>query len=326
MPNAQSLISIPLCTYNGVAFLRQQMDSLLQQTHVHFEIVAVDDCSDDTTVQLLHDYARRDARIRVVVQPENLGFRRNFEYALQLCVGDYIAPCDQDDIWVPEKLAVLLRNIGSRALIYCDSVLVDAEGNSLGIRMSDKWPMRNLSSPLNFVMTNCVSGHAMLFRRELLQQALPIPAVFFHDWWLAALAATAEGVAYWPEVLVRYRQHHNNVTDVLKQRDARRMSHGAGIDRLRATRERLDALASLPGTHQRYLQRLLVLWDRRFQQWVSIELPLHMFRQAGELFCLTRRTALQRALAPMKYLLGLRLKRWLEPSKYGESMPVHRPK
>jgi glycosyltransferase involved in cell wall biosynthesis len=183
--SSDPLISIALCTYNGAECLSQQLESLRSQSWRNIEIVAVDDASSDQTWQLLAKAASQDARFRLWRNETNLGFSANFERALSLCAGDFIAPCDQDDVWLPNKLELMMAAMGPHVMAYCDSVLTDAQGNSLGMRISDRLRMAQGSDPLAFAFWNCISGHAMLFRRELLQSALPIQARF-HDWWLTA--------------------------------------------------------------------------------------------------------------------------------------------
>jgi glycosyltransferase involved in cell wall biosynthesis len=139
---ANPLISIALCTFNGAVHLREQVDSLLAQSYKELEIVAVDDCSTDATRAMLEDYQRRDPRLRVLVNPSNLGFKRNFAFAISQCRGEFIAPCDQDDVWDTAKLDELFATIGSNSLAYCDSELIDAQGRSLDKAMSDWWRMQ----------------------------------------------------------------------------------------------------------------------------------------------------------------------------------------
>ena len=94
-------ISIVLCTYNGAAYLREQLDSLRAQTLPFYELVVQDDGSTDGTWELLEDYRRQhsDCRIRLFRNPQRLGYNRNFLTAVQRAEGDCIACCDQDDIW-----------------------------------------------------------------------------------------------------------------------------------------------------------------------------------------------------------------------------------
>lgn len=202
------LISVALCVYNGERYLREQLDSTLAQTGVRLEVVAVDDGSTDGSVALLREYETRDSRLRVIVNPENLGPRRSFEKAMALGSGEFIAACDQDDIWEPGKLARLIEVIGDHDLAYCDSVFVDATGEATGRHMSDcKGGMMHGRAPLRFVFGNSVSGHATLLRRSLFDASRPFPEGVYHDWWLAMSAAMRGGIVYLDEPLVRFRRH-----------------------------------------------------------------------------------------------------------------------
>ncbi|MFZ5657860.1 MAG: glycosyltransferase family 2 protein [Pseudomonadota bacterium] len=201
------LVSIALSTYNGERHLRDQLDSVLAQAGVDFELVAVDDGSRDGTTAILNEYAARDGRLRWSRNPRNLGPTRSFERAIALCTGEFIAPCDQDDVWLPHKLQRLVEAIGEADLAYADSAYVNAEGRSCGRRISDDTRMLEGCDPFAFLFANSVSGHAALVRRDCALRAMPYPAAGYHDWWLALSAAGGRGVRYVDEVLVQYRRH-----------------------------------------------------------------------------------------------------------------------
>ena len=211
-------VSVALCTYNGERHLAALLDSVLAQTGVTLDVVALDDASSDGTVALLQDYAARDARLRVVVNDENLGHVRSFEKCMDLCAHDLIAPCDQDDVWAPGKLARLVRAIAIADLAYCDSAYIDDGGRSLDRRVSqDLGTMHAGHDALRFAFQNTVSGHAMLVRREVFERARPFPAQLYHDWWLAMIAASGRGVAYVDEALVQFRRHADASSPMGKQ-------------------------------------------------------------------------------------------------------------
>lgn len=213
-----SLISVALSTFNGARHLPMQLDSLLAQRGVELEIVAVDDVSDDTTTSILAEYAARDHRLRWSVNPRNLGPTKSFERALSLCRGAWLAPCDQDDIWDPGKLAKLRAAIGDHDLAYCDSEFVDAGGHPVGSRVSSGTRMLDGCRPLAFLFSNSASGHASLLRRDLFDAARPFPEGVYHDWWLALCAAGRNGIAYVPEALVRFRRHEDAFSPLGKAR------------------------------------------------------------------------------------------------------------
>ena len=98
------MISVAMATYNGEKFIREQLDSILAQTITDWELIVCDDVSTDSTIAILEEYANKDGRIQIHKNKVNLGFKRNFEKAISLCSGDYIALCDQDDIWKHDKV------------------------------------------------------------------------------------------------------------------------------------------------------------------------------------------------------------------------------
>ncbi|HWV31931.1 MAG TPA: glycosyltransferase family 2 protein [Dyadobacter sp.] len=214
------LISIALCTYNGSAFLREQLDSVIAQRYTHWELVVVDDCSTDATRSILEEYADRDARIRLHYNRQNLGYNKNFEKALGLCEAELIAICDQDDIWHREKLEKQVRLIGDHTLVYHDSEFIDAGGRSMDRRISDKLNFYRGNAPEVFLFLNCVSGHSILMKKQVLQKSLPFPESFHYDQWLAFNAACLGSIDFLPEALVQYRQHSGNNTDILALKTA----------------------------------------------------------------------------------------------------------
>ena len=325
------LVSIALCTYNGSRFLSQQLDSLLAQTYPNLEIVASDDCSSDDTLDILERYARLDPRIRIVANAENLGFARNFERALRRCQGVYIAPSDQDDIWLPEKISALVGVIVDRSLAYCDSILADEKGNPAGYRMSQIVPALSTEDPAAFAFGNCVSGHAMLFRRELLERALPVPPAFFYDWWIAAVAASVGGVVFCERSLVLYRQHGGNVTDARlvemleeaglasRSRKKPERSRGDKLRHLFETEQRLASLARLPGRQQAFIAKLHRLWRARETQWLSPELGTLMVRHRDRLLAVTKLTNKRKRRYCRQFFWGLQLKRLTDRDGYART-------
>lgn len=325
------LVSVVLCTYNGSRFLAEQLESVLAQTCSEFEIIAADDGSSDDTLAILHRYATNDSRIRIVANASNLGFGRNFERALSHSRGELIAPCDQDDVWLPDKLESLVAAISGRSMAYCDSTLIDEHGQPLGYSLSQVVPMRSIDDPAPFAFGNCVSGHAMVFRRQVLDRALPIASSFFYDWWLAAVAASMNGIEFCDRKLVLYRQHGANVTS---GRFAE-MLHEAGLNQalvrndvaiapaaprqprerghrlryLRETERRLAALARLPGRHQCFLAELHKLWGARESQWISPRLWRRMTRNKDRLLALTKMSEDARSRYCADLLWGVRIKR-----------------
>jgi hypothetical protein len=120
-----------------------------------------------------------------------------------------IALSDQDDVWMPEKISLLAGAIGGNSLIYADSALTDAAGAVTG-KFSDMNHLCDYPSALHYVFGTKAMGHAMLFKREIIDLALPFPDYVGHDYILGFAAASLNGVRYFPETLVNYRQHSSN--------------------------------------------------------------------------------------------------------------------
>ena len=208
-----------MTVYNGEEFLPQQLESILRQTHQNIELVICDDCSQDDSFDLIAEYAAKDDRIRLFKNDVNLGFVKNFEKAFSLCKGDFIAMADQDDVWAENHIEVLLENIAGCDLIGANADLTDERLNPVGSTTAQARKMEFLPQSKEewffFLLHGSVfQGAAVLFRRSLLEKALPIPdGVPFHDYWLALIAASGEnGVKYTPECVLRYRQHGTNQT------------------------------------------------------------------------------------------------------------------
>lgn len=211
--NTSPLVSIALCTYNGSKYLPLQLDSILNQSYHNTEIVIVDDSSTDSTYEILTSYQLQyPSKIRLYRNEKNLGFVKNFEKAISLCQGTMIALSDQDDLWDYDKIAILLENIKDNMLIYHDSLMINESGASLDHTISGLKNMYSGASPLPFLFNNCVSGHSILMKRELVKDILPFPKEIFYDWWIAFKATQAGSISYVDRPLVHYRQHEGTIT------------------------------------------------------------------------------------------------------------------
>lgn len=212
-----ALVSIALAAYNGKKFITEQIESILDQSFQDFEIIIRDDCSTDGTYDLLRQFARKDSRIIIKKNEHNLGFSKNFKLIVDDCTGKYIAFSDQDDIWEPKHLEILLSIIGNKDVACGNALLVDQDDRSLGFTMREVVGMQDEIEPdricWRLFFDNFVQGSAMLVRRELCENYLPVPDVVkFHDYWLALVASLNNGIIYTPEIILRYRQHGDNVT------------------------------------------------------------------------------------------------------------------
>lgn len=199
------LVSIAMATYNGEKYLKEQLDSIYVQTHKHIEVIVCDDCSNDSTVEILKEYSAKYG-LKYYVNENNLGYVKNFEKAISLCSGDFIALSDQDDVWQENKIEILMENIGDNLLIHSDASLVSENGSLI----SRVWK-KNIDSHKcfeDFLFLNVVTGCTVLFSKKLLDEVLPFPdGLAYHDWYLAIHAAKNGKIIYLNKPLVKYRQH-----------------------------------------------------------------------------------------------------------------------
>ena len=209
-----SLVSVAMCTYNGERFIKEQIDSILSQSYSNFELVIVDDGSKDNTVDIIKNYQLNDKRIKFLQNEKNLGFVKNFEKAISLCTGDFIALADQDDIWKKDKLAVFLEQIKDNTLIYSDAILMDKDSKETGSYLIR--PNSNLvKGKCNkaFIYYNCVSGNTLMFKKELVEFILPIPEKMqYHDIWIAFVASSLGTITFTEESYTYYRRYEEQVT------------------------------------------------------------------------------------------------------------------
>jgi glycosyltransferase involved in cell wall biosynthesis len=232
------LIAVCMATFEpDERLFRTQIDSLRAQTDDRWVCLISDDCSGAEHLARIREVVGDDPRFTVSRSDERLGFYRNFERALRMVPveAELVALCDQDDRWHPDKLATLRDAIGDAQLVYSDQRLVDAEGNVLRDTL---WKGRdnNHTDMASMLIANTITGAASLFRRDLLELALPFPdtpGFQFHDHWLGVLALAAGEVAYVDRPLYDYVQHAGAVFGDVSQ-GSRSQTVGGRFDRWRA--------------------------------------------------------------------------------------------
>lgn len=261
--------SIVLCTCNGARFLEAQWESLLAQERRPDEIIVRDDASSDDTWALLGGLSARaedrGIRVRLTRNERNLGYVANFEAALKDASGDVLFLCDQDDVWHPEKLVALTDAFGRRPglLLLCtDARRIDEGGANLRRSLFDvlklsRTELRRIHAGQGFrvlLRRSLATGATVALRRTLLADALPFPAEWVHDEWLAIIAAALGGFDCIERPLIDYRQHAGNQLGMPERSSAARWrgllmpTAGAAepsILRDRALRERLRLLKNV---------------------------------------------------------------------------------
>jgi glycosyltransferase involved in cell wall biosynthesis len=205
-------VAIAMATFEpDPDLLAAQIESIRAQTREDWTCVVSDDCSSPRSFAATEGLIGDDPRFAVSRSQQRLGFYRNFERALGLVPAgvELVALADQDDRWQPRKLEALAGALGPALLVHSDARIVDDEGRVLS---PTYWRARrpNSGDLASLLVANTVTGAASLFRRELLDRALPFPELPgspYHDHWLALLALADGEIAYLDEPLYDYVQH-----------------------------------------------------------------------------------------------------------------------
>ncbi len=292
------LVAIAMATHEPDRDLfRAQIESIRSQTHERWICVVSDDRSSRAGLQTIHEVIGHDPRFVVTTAPQRLRFYRNFERALSLVPHevDFVALADQDDRWRPDKLQRLLAAIGDKDLVYSDQRIVDNSGRELA---PTYWARRENDhrDVASLLFANCVTGAASLFRRDLLEVALPFPVhqfANFHDHWLALVARLRRGVVYLPEVLGDYVQHESAVLGY------------SNANRMPTLRERVERLREDP---RQRLHRWRLTYFVDCCRLLSLEetLELRLGDRIGkrERRALSRLRRAEKSLVAMAWLLG----------------------
>lgn len=238
------MVSIALATYNGEQYLKEQLDSILEQSYTDIEIIVCDDCSTDSTQKILEEYQKKDSRFKFYINERNLGFKKNFEKCISLCNGKYIALSDQDDVWTKDHIERLVSKIGENDLICGNAYLSNSDLTDSGTTLFDTLDIDFLPESKQawffyLIHHGIIQGACTLFKKELIQKALPIPdSVRFHDYWLSLVAAANNGIKYLSEnCLLYYRQHGNNVTENKKNHFSDRIKKAFNNENLKTKKE-----------------------------------------------------------------------------------------
>jgi glycosyltransferase involved in cell wall biosynthesis len=211
-PGGGPAVAICMATYDPPPdLLRRQIASLRAQSHRNWVCLISDDDSSPESLRALRKEIEGDRRFVLAPGSRRLGFYGNFERVLSMVPtqAEFVALCDQDDAWHPDKLQRLLAGIGDAELAYSDARVVDPAGEVL---QDSYWTARsnNWTSFASLLVANTVTGASLLCRRDLLDDALPFPPAVgrpFHDHWLACVALARGGIAYVDEPLYDYVQH-----------------------------------------------------------------------------------------------------------------------
>lgn len=205
-------VSIVMTTYNGEKFLDTQIQSILNQTWKNINLIICDDASTDKTKNIIKEFAEKDKRITYFFNETNIGVNKNFEKGFLKTESDFIAIADQDDVWKENKIEEMLSLFYSDEIILVHSASVEFSGNRLPSTNSISSIQMKGNDPKKLVLRNSISGHNIIFKKSLLNIALPLPNGLYYDWWLVVNATCAGKIDATNKVLAFHRKHDNNVT------------------------------------------------------------------------------------------------------------------
>ncbi len=224
------LIEILLSTYNGEQYLPQLFDSILSQTYDNWRLLIRDDSSQDSTIEIINAYRRKypDKFVMLEFLKKNVGHNRSFAVLLEAAGEEYTAFCDQDDVWLPQKLEIQMNQllkqqnlVGKQTpvLVHSDLKVCDHKMNFISDSMwrYQKILPKKMKNIKCMLVQNCVTGCTILMNRALINITIPIPEqAIMYDWWTALLALEHGKIISIKEPLVMYRQHEKNAIGAKK--------------------------------------------------------------------------------------------------------------
>ncbi len=226
-------ISVCLITYNGSSYIKEQIDSILAQTIPVNEIIVSNDASTDNTLSILQTYSLRFPELfKILNNTSNIGAVQNIEHCIKAASGDILFLADQDDIWMPNKVATSLNYFKQNPSIkglFTNGFVINAKGETISSPMEEigsdinlwdsmSFPIKEIGNDINLLkyiteVENFATGATMAFYKQLpfLEKPFPIINGLFHDRWIALNLCLNNEMGLINEPLIKYRQHEHQV-------------------------------------------------------------------------------------------------------------------
>lgn len=271
-------IDILLATYNGENYLREQIDSILNQTYKNIRIIISDDCSKDSTPAILSEYQQKDSRIEIHLQEKNLGVVKNIEFLLKQVKNDYYMLSDQDDVWLEEKVEKSIERLkqDDADIVFGDLEVVDKDLKTIyksfgNFMLLNRKINKYISSDRLNYLYNCVTGCTLISKKQFIDKILPIPTdskYLIHDHWIGLIVSLNGKSSYMKETYIKYRQHGNN------QIGTNKISHG--FNKLEQVRElfinvKLGVFGTYVKHNEVFTKELQELNIKAYEYFVDIE-------------------------------------------------------
>lgn len=213
-------VDILVATCNGEKYVKEQIDSILNQTYENIRVIVSDDRSDDSTPKILKEIAKSDKRVILNLQKDRLGVINNFEFLLKQVKSNFYMFSDQDDFWLPNKVEKMMERQKQEDadLVFGDLEVVNENLETMYPSYGDYMLLnRKIKKCINSYefnyLYNCVTGCTILGKTSMLDKILPLPNTskyVLHDHWIGIITGIYGKVAYVEETYIKYRQHGNN--------------------------------------------------------------------------------------------------------------------
>lgn len=215
----QEKIDVLMATYNGEKYLKEQIESILNQTYKNIQLIISDDCSTDGTREILKQYEQND-KIKIFYQEKNLGYIKNFEFLLKNVENELYMLSDQDDVWKEEKIEKSVEKLKTENLdlVFGDLEVVDENLNTIYESFNEYMKLdRKIKKYIGDYrlqyLYNCITGCTILSKKKYLDKIMPIPSNskhMPHDYWIGLMISLDGKIGYMDEKYIKYRQHGNN--------------------------------------------------------------------------------------------------------------------
>lgn len=221
-PEYEPLVSILLAVYKpNEKWLIEQLVSLNEQSYKNLNLYVYDDCPEHPVNEELFDKYITNFRYEIIRGKVNRGSNKAFEELTKIADGEFFAYCDQDDIWEKDKILLMMNKFTKDVtLVCCDLCIIDENSIKTHDSICDIRKRIIYKSGYNLakgiLISNFVTGCAMIVKRNIAIDSIPFAAKIVHDNWIAVIAALNGKIEFLDNQLVRYRQHSNNQTGILK--------------------------------------------------------------------------------------------------------------
>lgn len=215
----ESKVSIIIPTYNGEKYIKETIESCLNQTYPNVGIIVIDDCSNDNTANILKEYGEK---IRLYLNETNQGISRNVNKGVNLSEGEYFILLGHDDILPDTHIEIMLQEFDSDTVaVHCNSILIDGHGDEIGIARNDNKQIAKTDNCLfELSIDNFISSCGMLHRMDIFKRLNGWDEQYKHyGEWLYYIKELQFGkIKYTTKTKAFYRRHETNITNTFKNK------------------------------------------------------------------------------------------------------------